>query len=118
MEKVREAHEQDEKVFITPAEAASALAAGARLLDIRTREEFEAVHIDGAELFSQDVIQKIMSDCPKDTAILIVDHTGSRCLDGTAYFSGHGFENVRAIRGGIDAWSVEVDPTLPRYSTE
>jgi len=118
MEKVREAHEQDEKVLITPTEAAAAIASGARLLDIRTREEFEAVRIQGAEFFGQDVIQSIMRDCPKDAMILIVDHTGSRSLDGAAYFTGHGFENVRAVRGGIDAWSVEVDPTLPRYTTE
>jgi rhodanese-related sulfurtransferase len=118
MEKIREAHAQDEKVLISPTDAATARSSGAHLLDIRTREEFEAVHIEGAELFSQDLVQTIMSTWPKETSILIVDHTGSRGLDAAAYFSGHGFTNVRALRGGIDAWSLEVDPSLPRYSTE
>jgi hypothetical protein len=31
---------------------------------------------------------------------------------------GHGFQNVRALRGGIDAWSREVDPNVPRYELE
>jgi len=117
--KVRESHEQDEKVFISPSEAAEARRTGAaRFLDIRTREEHEAVKIEGAELFSQDLIQQMMGGCPKDTLLIIFDHTGTRSLDAAAYFSGHGFENVRALKGGIDAWSVEADPSLPRYSVE
>jgi hypothetical protein len=56
--KILEAHEQDERVFISPADAALAIKdAGARLLDVRTREEFEAVHIAGSLIFSQELIQ-------------------------------------------------------------
>ena len=47
-----------------------------------------------------------------------VDHQGARSMDACAYFAGHGLENVRALRGGIDAWSQEVDPKLPRYDLE
>lgn len=119
MEKVRESHEQDEKVFISPADAAAAQrAGGARFLDIRTREEHEAVKIPGSELFSQDLIQHLMGGCPKDALLVIYDHTGTRSLDAAAYFSGHGFLNARALKGGIDAWSAEVDSSLPRYSVE
>jgi rhodanese-related sulfurtransferase len=39
-------------------------------------------------------------------------------MDAAAYFLGHGFPNVKSLRGGIDAWSVEVDPSLPRYHLE
>ena len=119
LEKVRESHEQDEKVFISPGEAANALSRGTvRLLDIRTREEHEAVKIAGSELFSQDLIRQMMEGCPKETMLIIYDHNGSRCLDAAAYFTGHGFENVRALKGGIDNWSQEVDNALPRYSVE
>ncbi len=119
LEKVREAHAQDELVFISPGEAAEAVRSGnARLLDIRTREEHEAVKIAGADLFSQDLLQTLMASSPKDTRLIIYDHTGTRSLDAAAYFSGHGFTSVRALRGGIDAWSLEVDPALPRYSIE
>jgi rhodanese-related sulfurtransferase len=117
--RILEAHEQDEKVFLAPAEAVEAVEkGGARLLDIRTREEFEAVSIPGSQLMGQDFLQEVMGRWPKDTMIVIVDHTGTRSLDAAAYFSGHGFSNVRALRGGIDAWSCEVDASLPRYTTE
>jgi rhodanese-related sulfurtransferase len=49
---------------------------------------------------------------------VLVDHQGARTLDAAAYFAGHGFANVRGLRGGIDAWSLEVDPSLPRYTIE
>jgi rhodanese-related sulfurtransferase len=39
-------------------------------------------------------------------------------LDAAAYFLGHGFENVHCLRGGIDAWSQEIDQTIPRYRVE
>jgi rhodanese-related sulfurtransferase len=39
-------------------------------------------------------------------------------MDAAAYFAGHGFTNVRALRGGVDAWSREVDPKVPRYELE
>ena len=119
LDKVRESHEQDAKVFIAPTEAAAVhQSKSARFLDIRTREEHEAVKIEGSELFSQDLIQQLMGGCPKDTMLIIYDHTGTRSLDAAAYFTGHGFENVRALQGGIDAWSVEADPSVPRYSVE
>ena len=117
--RIQESHDADEKVFINPLDAAEAVKnAGARLLDIRTREEFEAVHIPGSQLMGQDFLQEVMGTWTKDTAIIIVDHTGSRSLDAAAYFAGHSFTNIRALRGGIDAWSCEVDTSLPRYTTE
>ena len=117
--KILEAHEQDELVFISPSDAADALKSNvARFLDVRTREEFEAVSIEGSQLFSQDLLQEIMAHCPKDLLLVLVDHTGTRTLDAAAYFAGHGFQNVKALRGGIDAWSCEVAPNLPRYTTE
>ena len=46
---------------------------------------------------------------------VIVDHQGEQGLDAAAYFLGHGLKNVRCLRGGIDAWSVEVDSAVRRY---
>jgi len=44
-----------------------------------------------------------------------VDHQGKNALDAAAYFMGHGLQNVRCLRGGIDAWAQEVEPTMRRY---
>ena len=88
------------------------------LIDVRSREEWDAVHIDGATFFTQELMQEIMSEWPKDREIIFVCHHGVRSLDAASYFAGHGFEHVRSMTGGIDAWSVEVDPDLPRYHLE
>jgi rhodanese-related sulfurtransferase len=116
---VEEACAEDAKLLIEPKEATAALKEGAaHLLDIRTREEFDAVRIPQAEHFTQDLLQTIMGTWPKENLIILVDHQGARGLDAAAYFAGHGFTNVRGLRGGIDAWSLEIDPSLPRYTVE
>jgi rhodanese-related sulfurtransferase len=114
---IRASHEHDQKLLLAPAELAR-LREGApalRLLDIRTREEFEAARIEGAVLFSQALMQEILGQWPKQEPFVVVDHDGKQALDAAAYFLGHGFERVRALRGGIDAWSQEVDSKVPRY---
>lgn len=89
------------------------------LLDIRTREEFDAVHLAGSEHFTQELMNTILMRWPRDTGLIaLIDHQGARSLDAAAYFAGHGFTNVKALLGGIDAWSQEVDPSLPRYTLE
>ena len=111
-------HESDLRQQVAPAEAAALVAAGkAKLVDIRTREEFDTVQIAGATFFTQELMHTL-GGWDRDTLIIFVDHTGTRSLDACAYFAGHGLENVRALRGGIDAWSQEVDPSLPRYELE
>ena len=119
LENVRTAHEQDERMWLSPAELKELLDRGADgLFDIRTREEFEVVHIAGSRHFNQQLMRETLSTWPKDRRLLLLDHNGSRSLDAAAYFSGHGFPNVKCLRGGIDAWSVEIDPSLPRYTLE
>ena len=114
---IQTSHEQDAKILISPKELADAIQQdkSLRLVDVRSREEFEAVHIDGSLLLSQPVMQEIMSKWPRAQTLVVIDHQGKTGLDAAAYFLGHGFENVRCVRGGIDAWSQEVDPKLPRY---
>src|SRR5207248_9730852 len=88
------------------------------LLDVRTREEFDAVKLPGAHLFTQELMQEILSNVSRTDLFVVYDHQGARSMDAAAYFQGHGFENVKSLRGGIDAWSAEVDPKWPRYHVE
>jgi rhodanese-related sulfurtransferase len=118
--KIQSSHEQDQQLLISPRDLAGALRGPnpPRVLDIRTREEWEAARITGSELFTEALMQEILGRWPKSAAFVIVDHLGKTALDGAAYFLGHGYENVRALRGGVDAWSLEVDPSVPRYKLE
>src|SRR5213083_980580 len=117
LEHIKTSHEQDEKILIEPKELAEWLKQekSIRLLDVRSREEFEAVHMEGAVLMSQPMMQEIMAEGTNSRPLVIVDHQGGQGLDAAAYFMGHGLTNVRCLRGGIDAWSLEVDPEVPRY---
>lgn len=120
IEHIRASHERDQKLLIAPAELARLRESSppVRLLDIRTREEREAARIEGSVLFSQELMQEILGRWPREELVVIVDHAGKQGLDAAAYFAGHGFQNVRALRGGIDAWSLEVDGAVPRYQLE
>lgn len=114
---IQTSHEQDAKIFIEPKELAEwrKQEPTLRLVDVRSREEFEAVNIAGAQLLSQDVMRQILGDGSNTRPLVIVDHQGKNALDAAAYFLGHGLQNVRCLRGGIDAWAREVEPTLRRY---
>lgn len=118
MMEIQTSHEQDEKLLISPKELLERTTdPSIKILDIRTREEFEAVSIQGSTLMTQEIMQETMS-LPKETELVLVDHTGSRVLDAAAYFAGHGFTRVKGLRGGIDAFALETDPPLPRYTVE
>ncbi len=110
----------DRAMQIEPRELSDRLTTNEKLhlLDIRTREEFDAVKLPGAQLFTQDFLQRLPADWSREDLLVVYDHDGARSLDAAAYFQGHGFENVKSLRGGIDAWSVAVDPRLPRYHLE
>jgi rhodanese-related sulfurtransferase len=113
------AHAHDERMLVSPQEACAALAREAApiLLDTRTREEHEAVAIGGSEFFTQELQQQLFAGDP-ETHILLYDHSGRNVLDQVAWFRGHGLKQTFGLRGGIDAWSREIDPSLPRYRIE
>lgn len=112
-------HEHDLTLLITPIEVKQRMDAGEeiRWVDVRTREEHEAVTIAGAEFFHQGLQEKIFAEKPSGLVVLF-DHTGKYVLDQVAWFRGHGIENAFGLTGGIDAWSREVDPKIMRYRVE
>jgi len=116
LEHLLASHEHDSAMLMEPAEAKEKLA-GLRLIDIRTREEHEAVAIRGSVFFTQDLQQQLFAGDPQ-TPILLYDHSGGHVLDQVAWFRGHGLKQTFGLRGGIDAWSREIDATIPRYRIE
>ncbi|HSU56119.1 MAG TPA: rhodanese-like domain-containing protein [Candidatus Dormibacteraeota bacterium] len=115
---IKASHEEDAKVFISPAELADWLKRekSVRLVDVRSREEFEAVHVENSILLSQEVMRQIMADGSNDRPLVLLDHQGRQALDAAAYFMGHGLKNVRCLQGGIDAWAQEIDTNMRRYT--
>ena len=120
IETILAGYEADQKMQLSPEEVAERLNSGkeTHLIDVRSREEWDAVHIEGSTFFTQELMNEMMSEWPKDCEIIFVCHHGIRSLDAAAFFGGHGFENARSMTGGIDSWSLRVDPGLPRYHVE
>jgi rhodanese-related sulfurtransferase len=114
---IQSSHEQDAKVLISPKELVELLQRdkSVKLVDVRSREEFEAVNIAGSVLLSQDVMRELMASGSNAHQVVVIDHAGKNGLDAAAYFMGHGLQNVRCLRGGIDAWAQEVEPKMRRY---
>ena len=117
---LREAAAADAALLISPVEAKSLLDGENPpvLIDLRTREEHDAVALPGSLFFTEDLQREIFAVWDKSRAILLYDHTGNRSLDMAAWFAGHGLRATRAIAGGIDGWSREVDRSVPRYRIE
>ncbi|MEY2558412.1 MAG: hypothetical protein QOE34_1837 [Verrucomicrobiota bacterium] len=120
IEHIVASHDADAAMQIEPRELSDRIASGEKiyLLDVRTREEWEAMKLPKSHLFTQELMQEILANEAKTDLFVIYDHKGARSMDAAAFFQGHGFENVKSLRGGIDAWSAEVDPKLPRYHLE
>ena len=120
LDHVRANHAADARMQISPQELVALRQADPTLpiLDSRTREEHEAVKIEGSRLVTQDLIQEVFNTFDKTKPIIIYDHMGTKSLDAAAYFIGHGFSEAKCLAGGINAYSIEVDPTLPRYFVE
>ena len=117
LDHLKTSHELDARILIEPKELAEWLKRdpSIRLLDVRSREEYEAVRIEGSTLMSQDSMRQVLGDGSNTRPLVIVDHQGRSALDAAAYFMGHGLQNVRCLRGGIDAWAREVDTAMRRY---
>ncbi|MBK7878879.1 MAG: rhodanese-like domain-containing protein [Planctomycetes bacterium] len=113
---IHSAHEADSKLQVDARTVKGWLDAKEdfSFIDVRTPEEWELAKIPQAELIDYDNPGKYMG-LPKDRKLVFSCKTGMRSLDVAAYFVGHGFTNVFSMRGGIDAWSTEVDRSIPRY---
>ena len=120
VEHLEESAAHDLAIQITPEQLRLMLESNTavKLIDIRSREEFEAVSIDHSELLTPELQQDAFGSWERDLQVVIIDHLGDRALDVTAFFIGHGLKETRALAGGIDAYARDADPSLPRYNIE
>jgi len=85
------------------------------LIDVREPHEWELCHIEGAEPIPMRQIPGHVGALPKDKHLLIHCHHGGRSMRVTQFLRANGYEAVSNVAGGIDAWSLEIDPTVARY---
>jgi adenylyltransferase/sulfurtransferase len=87
------------------------------LVDCREGDEYQKVHIDKSKLVPMSVIQDRVGELAayKKKEIVVYCHHGGRSLRVAQWLRGQGFTDVKSMAGGIDQWSIEIDPKLPRY---
>ena len=85
------------------------------LVDVREPWEVEFCRIDGALSIPLGDVVRRAGELPRDRALVMVCHHGGRSQHAAVLLAGAGFAQVHNMRGGIDAWALEVDPTMKRY---
>ena len=87
------------------------------LIDCRETDEWELCRIEGSELIPLSQFANLTANWElNDTRNKVIYcHHGIRSLQATGFLRNKGFENAYSLQGGIDNWSVEIDPNMPRY---
>lgn len=102
---------------ITPRELKDRLDKGDKLfiLDVREPWEYSMAKIEGSVLIPLGTLPQSLDKLDRNTEIVAHCHHGMRSADATGFLLQQGFTNVKNLVGGIDAWSIQVDSTVPRY---
>jgi len=85
------------------------------LLDVRTAREREIAVLPGGSWIPLQELDRRWSEVPTDRPVVVYCHTGRRSAFATSFLRDKGIERVYNLAGGIEAWSRQVDPTVPRY---
>ncbi len=85
------------------------------LLDVRENSEVELCQIPGSIHMAMNSVPERLNDLKKEVPIVCICHHGSRSMKVAQFLKQHGFEKVINLIGGIHAWSVHVDPSMPKY---
>jgi rhodanese-related sulfurtransferase len=87
------------------------------LLDCREESEHATARIAGSTLLPMNQIPQRLGELEphRERAIVVHCHHGGRSMRVTQWLRQQGFTNVRKLTGGIDAWSLAIDPSVPRY---
>jgi len=88
---------------------------GITLIDVREDWEYETARIAGARLLPLGQLPYHLQDLDSNAEIIVYCHHGMRSMNAAQFLTLQGFKNVKSLRGGIDQWSLEVDPQVPRY---
>ncbi|MFC0679515.1 Grx4 family monothiol glutaredoxin [Lysobacter korlensis] len=97
-------------------EAAARVAAGTvTLIDVRPAEERMVASVASAFATLDDESLAGLEALPKDAPLAFLCHHGRRSAQAAEHFRGLGFTELYNVEGGIDAWSQQVDPSVPRY---
>ena len=85
------------------------------LIDVREPFEYDIAHIATARLIPLSQLESRINELPRSGTLVLQCHSGGRSEHAAQMLREAGFDNAVNLAGGIDAWSVEIDPAVPRY---
>ena len=105
----------------TPQDVQRRIAAGEklRLVDVREPAEFQVARILGAELIPMRTVPaqlQHLEAAADDATLIVYCHHGVRSLNVVSWLREQGVTGCQSMAGGIDRWSLQIDPSVPRYS--
>ena len=86
-----------------------------QLIDVREMDEYAVCRIEGSRLIPMNTVPMRLAEIPQDVPVLVQCHHGGRSMKVTHFLRSKGYTRVSNVKGGIDAWSIKVDPQVPRY---
>jgi rhodanese-related sulfurtransferase len=106
-----------EELEITPTDMKARLDRGEKLVlvDVREPWEHQLCRIDGAQLVPLGSLAASLETLPDVDEVICYCHHGMRSLDAASWLRLQGIEKAKSLAGGIERWSVEIDPRVPRY---
>jgi adenylyltransferase/sulfurtransferase len=88
---------------------------GIQVLDVREPHEYQIAHLEGARLLPLSTLAQQIAKLSPNQSYYIHCHAGGRSLKAVQFLREHGFKHLKSVKGGITAWSDEIDPTVPKY---
>jgi adenylyltransferase/sulfurtransferase len=85
------------------------------LVDVREMDEYAVCRIEGSRLIPMNTVPARLAEIPQDVPVLVQCHHGGRSMKVTQFLRAKGYARVSNVKGGIDAWSLKIDPKVPRY---
>ena len=85
------------------------------LLDVREQAEWDIARIEGAHLKPLSILEENFEDIPKDKTVYCFCKVGGRSARAAYFLKSQGYSRIVNVKGGIQAWSQEIDPTIPQY---
>ena len=88
---------------------------GIQVIDVREPDEYQIAHLEGTLLFPLSQLAQRFSELDPDRHYYIHCKVGARSMRALEFLRQQGFKHLKSVKGGINAWSQEIDPTVPRY---
>ena len=88
---------------------------GIKVIDVREPDEYQIAHVNGVPLYPLSVLPQRFTELDPNQQMYIHCKSGIRSMKALHFLRGQGFKYLKSVKGGINAWSDEIDHAVPKY---